>query len=158
MHFIENKSDAIKALQKMLDINQTGEYDNLTRSRVVNLQEKSSINPNGIVDYETHRAIYSAYQHKIIKETAMSSILDNPAYPYKLGDFGENVEKINILINDIFIDYSIETPLPKGKYFGNDTEKAILRLREIFAMKLHPYIDEELFIRMIREKKSMLNY
>ena len=88
----------------------------------------------------------------------MSSILDNPAYPYKLGDFGENVEKINILINDIFIDYSIETPLPQGKYFGNDTEKAILRLREIFAMKLHPYIDEELFIRMIREKKSMLNY
>ena len=156
MYFIEDISAAVKSIQKMLKINQTGEYDTLTRSRVIEHQENNSINATGIVDYETFISIHAAYRYEIIKENAKTSILENPSFPYKLGDFDENVEKINILINDIFEDYLLESPIPTGKYFGKDTENAILRLHSIFALESTPYLDEILFDRIIKEHKRIL--
>ena len=156
MYFIEDKTAAIKAMQKMLKINQTGEYDALTRGRVIEHQKNNSINTTGIVDYETFISILEDYRYVILKENAQTSIFENPSFPYKLGDFDENVGKINTLINDIFTDYLLETPLPTGKYFGKDTENAILRLRNIFALESSPYLDEILLDRMIKEHKRIL--
>lgn len=88
-------------------------------------------------------------------DTSQMDVLFNPKFPYTFGDFDSNVGHINSMIRDIFTEYIIETKLPYGNYYGQDTINAVRSLRAIFLLGNSPDVDEILFNRMSRERNAI---
>jgi len=155
MYNIENKIEAIKEVQRLLGINQTGTYDEKTTEAVNKIQKSYNLTQTGITDYVTFKAILVEYKTRNLINDKDISILFNPDFPYALGDFDGNVGHINSVIRDIFTDYTIESKLPFGNYYGKDTENAVIQLRKIFMMNESAGVDAPLFKRMIMERDAI---
>lgn len=154
MYRIEEQTDAIKEVQRLLQINQTGFYDRKTQNAVLAIQAKNNIDQTGIVDYETFTAILSEF-HLKKNEKICAHYLSNPKFPYSKGDMDDNVGLINQVLTIVLEDYEYEGLLPRGKYFGNDTENGTVYLRKIFSMGDSDKIDEAMMNRILVEKEAI---
>ena len=155
MYNIEDKPSAIKEVQRLLDINQTGEYNNKTSEAVKEIQKSKGLTETGITDYETFSVIVEDYRERVLSDPNGVKSLFTPAFPYSLGDHGSNVDYINTIIRDVFEEYRLETKLPRGNYYTRDTENAVIRLRQIFNMGESKETDVTLFNRIILEREAI---
>ena len=64
MYRIEEKIEAIKEVQRLLNLNQTGLFDKKTRDAVLNVQSKYKLAETGIVDYLTFTSIVEEYSNE----------------------------------------------------------------------------------------------
>jgi len=154
MYRIEDTVSAIKEVQRLLDINQTGIYDNATREAVVNLQTASGLTAGGIIDYETFVIIVNEYKKKK-REITDTDYLHIPSFPYTVESHDENVGKINDALRLVLREYVYDGIEPRGKYFGINTLNATNYLRSIFRMDSSDRIDEAFMNRLLFEKKAI---
>ncbi len=157
MYDIENKNEATKEVQRLLEINKTGQYDDKTKQSVINHQIENNLDPDGVTDYITFISIVDDYRERKKKEYVYSQLRFEPRFPYKYGDQGGDVEIINSLIRIIFTDYQTDELLPIGDFYGRDTENAVERLRDIFLLNPSREVDEILLYRMINEQHEINN-
>ncbi len=157
MYNINDKNSAIKELQRLLRINQTGQYDSNTKSAVKEHQEKNNIAVTGITDYETFESVVNEHILYEMIELNKLNLHELPDFPYKYGDSGTNVGVINSILGEIFEEYTIETKLPRGKYFDKDTENAVTRLQAIFMLSETGQVDDIMFARMVDEKNAIIS-
>ncbi len=154
MYSITDTEEAIKQIQKMLGLNETGQYNKETEDTVSRHQSDNGLVVSGVVDYETFLSIVKDYRHSREILYANSNLL-NPQFPYSKGDYDSNVGYINAIIRDIFTEYRIETKPPQNDYYGLDTVEAVRALRDIFMLDMSDETDEILFNRMIKERNSL---
>ena len=81
--------------------------------------------------------------------------LFNPAFPYTIGDMGDNVGLINDAIRLVLSDFVYEGVVPKGKYLNQNTITAANFLRKIFKMDLSEEIDVLFVNRLLLEKSAI---
>ena len=62
---------------------------------------------------------------------------------------------INDAISTILIDYRYEGVIPKGKYFGEETENGVKFIREVFKIDGLAEIDEILMNRILLERSAI---
>ena len=153
MYSIYDKNAAIRNIQRMLSVSQTGLYDSDTEKAVLVLQERYSLVANGTVDYNTFSAIVDNYKQKMYNK--QNPYLLDPKYPYKYGDIGDSVLLINQVINYILRDYSFEGVLPRGIFFGKDTVNAVRFLRKVFMMSESDEVDTQFLNRALIEKDAI---
>ena len=154
MYHIEDKVAAIKEIQRMLGVNQTGVYDNATKTEVRRIQSEFSIDQTQVVDYETFKAIQKKY-YKRRTSVPNSDYLISPTFPYKENDMDSNVELINKALAPILREYEYEGVIPHGSFLGESTLIAANFLREIFGIPKSDKIDSEFVNRLLLERKGL---
>lgn len=153
MYQITDVTAAIKNVQKLLGVNQTGLYDNNTKEAVLNVQLLNQIEPTGKVDYKTFSAIYEDQVRK--KNSEPPAPLARHIFPFVYGDYDDNIDLINMLIKKVLSDYTYEGIYPRGSYFGDETLLAVRALRSIFLMEGSDELDYDLFERIWQENHAI---
>lgn len=154
MYRIEDKISAVKELQRLLGIPQTGVYDKETEAAVTALQIKYKLGENEKVDYKTFNAIVDEYRQQKMRIWS-SDYLFHPSFPYVENDLLYNVELINGLMHFILTDYGYEGLKPSGRFLGKSTLDAADFLRKIFGMRPSREIDEAFVNRLLMEKRAI---
>lgn len=155
MYRIENRSAAIQNIQKLLSQNETGIFDEKTRNSVAEHQRTFGLEVTGTVDYNTFKSLIRTYENRTLEDTKNIPLLIEPKFPYKIGDHDSNVSIINSILREIFYDYRLESKLPYGNYYSQDTALAVRELRNIFQMSPGEEISAPLFKRMMYEYEAI---
>lgn len=150
MYNIEDRRGAIAAIQRLLGINESGIYDEMTKSAVMRAQINGGVAETGIVDYETFLIIRDNY-HKRLRQSEAEARLSVPRFPYKVGDRGSDVGIINADIRVALPRYTHEDMAPRGDYYTSYTAAAVRRLRQIYILPNGSQVDEDLYYRLIRD-------
>ena len=154
MYRIDDRSGAVKELQRLLEINQTGFFDNKTKNTILEIQKKNNLEPTGVADYITFTSIADEFREN--KNNKWNSdYLFNPQFPYVKGDMGDNIGRINEALRVILEDYVYEGIIPGGTFFGDNTLSSVKFLRKIFNMESSDEIDEALMTRIMREREAI---
>ena len=133
MYRINDTISAIKEVQRLLGINQTGNYDKATRKAVGNVQRKYSLLVTEVSDYLTFNALVKEYKAK--RESVWdSNYLFSPSFPYIEGNMSDDVGRINDTLSTVLASYRYDGNMPKGKYFGKNTIEGMYFLQQIFGM------------------------
>ena len=154
MFHIKDKNSYIKVLQRMLSLPETGVINDRMRERIKFIQVNEGYAKTGVVDYETH---------SLIVEQSLSipiATASQKRFPYKLGDFSEDIIVINQNISLALAKYRYFEALPIGRGISSDTIKAAERLSEIFGTEFNGEISKELYDRILCEifiGQDMLN-
>ncbi len=150
MYYISEKDEAIKTIQRYLGLSESGNYDNKTKEGVLEFQEIQGITANGVVDNVTFEALRERYYTKEFGDNAASFDGLN-RFPYQKNDFGNDISILNSHISEALKNYNYYDRMPKGAYFDIYTERAILRLREIFSLEGDNTVDKTFYARIKHE-------
>ena len=143
MYLITDEKAAIKEIQRLLFLNESGIYDDKTKNAVIKTQENKNLPTDGIVDFETFEAIVEAYTaDKMKMDVKNSSVLKTNAFPYQLGAHNHDVTILNAMISNVIDKYSLPIWKPKGAFYSKTTASAVEVLREIFHIEKGRHIDE----------------
>ena len=154
MYQIEDTVAALKEVQRLLGITQTGVFDVKTKSAITLIQEENSIEVKDMVDYATFEAILRRYRYSKA-QADKSDYLFLPAYPYSLNDMDENVRLINNALRLVLEEYVYEDTLPSGKFLSSDTIRSANFLQRIFKMPVSDKINADFVNRLILEKNAI---
>ena len=152
MYQIDDRVSAIKEVQRLLGLNQTGLYDAITRKMVRTVQESYALKKSASVDYETFVAICREYRKGL---KTHNHYLYMPKYPYKIGNMDTNVTLIHSALSPVLEDYRYEGQIPSGSFLGESTIAAVNYLRNIFGMPGGDEIDELFINRLLLEKRAL---
>lgn len=157
MYMITDKSSGIRAVQRLLGINQNGIYDERTVESVKELQRESGLEVNGVVDYKTFVVLLKRHRENTSKEiSGVSDGIGN--FPYERGRGGDDVVQLHRYMSFLLSEYNYEYIHPKGRYFNADTEKAVAFLRNVFGLVEGSIIDKVLYARIKREIFASQDY
>ena len=149
MYHITDIKSAVKAVQRLLLLNETGIYDESTKEAVRKNQEKSGLPATGIVDFATFNAIKNRYREEGIKKRTYSlSPLELNKFPYEFGMHHHDVSILNAMIANKIDKYSLPLQKPRGSFYTRTTGNAVELLREIFLLNKGRYIDEIFFYKL----------
>ena len=154
MYRIEDDISAIKEVQRLLGLNETGRYDGKTRSAVLNIQRKHALDESGVTDYETFVAIVKEYR-KRKDEIWDNGYLFSPSFPFKEGELCDDAARINEALARVLKSYGYDGVIPHGKYIGTDTIYGVLFLREIFGIDKRDEIDAAFMNRLMLELRAI---
>lgn len=163
MYSVDDKKAAISDVQRFLFVigqknyvsylSIDGVYGEETKKAVRDFQELHSLKATGTVDRETFDMIYREYNEIIKSESAKKITYDIDSFPLKIGDSGESVEELNILIRRLARFYK-DLPLPYGNFYSKNTEKAIEMLQRYQREEENGRITLEFFNTL---RKELLN-
>lgn len=146
---ITDTASAIKNVQRLLGINESGTYGEKTKKATMDVQRRFGIPANGVVDYRTFSKILE--QSKYAKSDKMNAWTDGLAdFPYDVGDFGRDVSRVIWLLDSVSGLYGGIRAL-RGSVYSVGVGEAVKWLRGIFGMPSRTDVDEELYIRLKRE-------
>ena len=160
MYDTNDKSAAVKEIQRYLSeydgsVNISGIYDEFTGRAVMDAQIKNGLTPSGITDRTTFDAIYADYKHSLMRKEAQE-LSRGADFPITLGDSGRVVYDINTMLSKIALHYR-EMHAIRGSFFGSESARITKRLREIFRLEASEFVDEEFYLRLIREDIRLEN-
>ena len=151
MYHIDDNISALKEVQRLLNVNQTGVYYESTQKAIEKIQSKYDLENTDVVNYQTFNAILNEYNIKKINKVNTNYLFD-PKFPYMVGDMNDNVGLINDAMRLVLNDFVYENALPNGKYLSENTITAANFLRKIFKIDLSDKIDEFFVNRLLLEK------
>lgn len=162
MYQINDNNAAIKLLQRYLGgiyegsviINQTGVFDENTAAALNAFQTQNSFKIKPYADREVYESIYNEYLRSLRKKAAEKAAPDI-FFPAKRGSRSLSIGIVNSMLNDLLKFYSIFDFSPQGEYFTSETERAIKEIGKIFETDTDGTLDEELYLRITDEWKSI---
>ena len=154
MYRIDDTVSALKEVQRLLNVNQTGIYDTSTKKAVEQIQLNYGLKRADVVNYKTFNAILAEYNKREMSELN-SNYLFKPVFPYTIGDMDDNVGLINDALRLVLSDYVYEDAAPRGNYLNKNTITASNFLRKIFKMDLSDQLDELFIKRLLLEKSAI---
>lgn len=154
MYRIDDTVSALKEVQRLLNVNQTGIYDTSTKKAVEQIQLNYGLKRADVVNYKTFNAILAEYNKREMRELN-SNYLFKPVFPYTIGDMDDNVGLINDALRLVLSDYVYEDAAPRGNYLNENTITASNFLRKIFKMDLSDQLDELFIKRLLLEKSAI---
>ncbi len=151
MYTIGNRAGAIKTVQRYLGLSESGIFDDKTRVAVKEFQSARNLEITGVVDYISFVLLRSHfYENENARNAA--KIAPTLKFPVKFGDSGPQITRLNSELSEALANYSFYGILPRGSFYNSYTSGAVVRLREIFGLKSGDVVDEELYMRLQRER------
>lgn len=158
MYRIENRSEAIKDLQKNLAnleknnvyVAPSGIYDENTKEAVSDFQTRESLDVTGVADFKTQTMIYE----RSIEDRRRESIKKanpNINFPLSLRDTGYEIARINQILNEVLVFYGHYIIERESRIYSERTEQAVNILKEIFGYSESEGIDELFYERLMLE-------
>lgn len=128
-----------------------GQYDQATRDAVRAFQKIKGLTENGEVDIETFNALYDTYRKAKDNFYARDYVVENTDFPICVGDAGEDVRALHILINELAQYHFDVGDAGTGSYYSERTAKAVQSLRRAYGLAESNAVDKVLFSRMLTE-------
>ena len=150
MYNINDKPAAIKEVQRLLLLNETGIYDNKTEEAVIEKQREAELEITGIVDLATFEAIVKDFKDTALKNRVKEEAPLEGEFPYDIGEFGQDTVILNAMLAGAIDKHALPLWRPKGGYYSKVTAAAVTRLREIFLLESGTHIDEIFYDRLKR--------
>ena len=142
-----DRIEAIKNIQRMLMINETGVKNEAMIEAILEIQKENALEETGLVDYQTFTIIKELYEMNRIKRFV--NTLDSTAeYPYTHGDYSKKISEYAMSLNKASSMYSIDYRIRNSNYYGDELGRLVLDLRRIYNLELINYIDEMLIYRV----------
>ena len=163
MYRINDRQEAIREIKKYLyaistrlypEIGRTtidGRYDDVTRESVKRFQRIMGLTDNGSVDLDTFNALYRAYSAVVEDFYARDYILEATDFPLGIGDSGENVRALHLLINELAVEHPDVEDAGTGGFYSVRTAGSVAALRRIYDLDEGETVDKILFSRMRTE-------
>ena len=163
MYRIDDRPEAIRSVQRYLRIAgnpdifimPSGVYDENTRLSVMDFQSENQLLPTGIVDYTTFVLLFNRYVYltEIINlNKKFDSFVSFPLLP---GDMNDAMIHLNRTMRRLLNYYGFTSRLNESNFYSNETTRAVDILRSLYMLEPKELIDEELYIRMIRDHNSI---
>lgn len=165
MYRINDRPAAIERVQNYLRVAgnpeifvaPTGVYDENTRLSVIEFQREKGLVASGIVDRITFDTLFSAFvsineRDKIAKD--FGSFLDFPIIP---GSFSREMIHINRILRTLLDYYGVTHDLSDSSFYSKSTSRAVNEVRRIYLMGTADFIDEDLYLTMVRDHRSLFN-
>ena len=140
MYFVSDRKSAIFDVQKFLFvIGQSGDlphlsvdgfYSEETRLVVREFQKARRLKETGVVDRETFDAIYAEYEQTVGSKNASVYSMPQNVYPMKLGDSGNAVSYLNLVLRELSRFYR-DIPKPAGNFYSVNTFDAVKAMQRI---------------------------
>ena len=133
----------------------SGVYDENTRLSVLDFQRSEGLLESGAVDYPTFVRLYDVYL--VMRDTEdlkrkSDSFITFPMVP---GRHSSGMVHINGMIARLLDYYGYTHNLRQSGFYSAETELGVKALREIYGLEDKEYIDEILYMRMVRDHDSM---
>ena len=146
MYFISDKTAAVRALQKMLGVPETGRIDRGMAEKI----EKITGSPfTGVVSYTDFPVIKKAYR----KRKAARLVRDALGIDASGSNGGrytrDEMEKINQLLAKCIKENRLEAYPPRGRFYTSLTATAVREVRKMLMLPEGDEIDVELLYRLM---------
>ena len=151
MYSITDRKSAVKAVQKLLGHRRNGVFCDEDREEIRRIQSKYGIKQNGKVDYKTYLSIKQEYAEMQNARDAERYMPVASNFPYRVGDCGNDVGEINILLSEALSIFGICEYSLGGDCFTEETAGAIRKLCTIFGMEEASEMSASLYVRLRRE-------
>lgn len=163
MYQQSNRSEAIREIQTYLfflsdkrydSINRIpidGVFDQETEQAVIAFQKETSLDPTGIVDYETFTTLYLEYKSAYEEFYEKPYIIGDGDLPLKENDQNDDVRTLHTMINELRKSYPEISEVGSGSYFSSRTGDAIEDIRYLFMFERSRVLDKALYSRIKRE-------
>ena len=156
MYTVDDKTEAVKTVQRYLGNVESGIYDNKTRNAVMKFQSENTLEITGVVDYETFNLLKDNF-FSSKRSTLIKAIAPSVHFPIMYGESGSGITALNSFLGEALSNYTYNDVLPKGRYYNVYTSMAVLRLRQILGLNNEDLVDEELYSRIERERLTQRN-
>ena len=162
MYKMYDRSEAIKEIQKYLQeigisdtyIAPNGIYDEKTGEAVLYYQQERGLSPTGKVEKETFDKLYFEYNRKRIIDKTDEITRQNDIFPFKLGDYGEDIRVFNRLLKQLLDYYGKNHSLRDSAIYSDETESAHIEARRIFGLD-SGVADQIFYNRLLKETESI---
>lgn len=162
MYRIFDKKSAIYEIQKYLyrisdkckdmpRVFPDGVWGDRSREATRYFQKNSNLDQSGSVDNLTFEKLYEEYLNTVFWGNAEKYPSSASDFPYKFGDRGSTVLKINHMVNELRRYYVDITQVKTNDFFTRDTESAVRDIRAVFSLPGAMEVDIPLYDRMIKE-------
>ncbi len=167
MYRINDRQEAIREIKKYLYVISTqlypeigrttidGQFDDATREAVKSFQRIIGLTDNGNVDLETFNALYSAYSTVVDEFYTRDYIIEKTDFPIGIGESGENVRALHILINELAKEHPDVSDVGTGSFYSTRTARSIKALRQIYGLGDGDTVDKLLLSRMQMDLDAM---
>ena len=133
----------------------SGVYDENTRLSVLDFQRSEGLLESGAVDYPTFVRLYELYALSIENEALVRKTDSFITFPLLPGGHSSGLIHINGMIARLLDYYGYTHNLRQSGFYSSETELGVKALREIYGLEDKEYIDEILYMRMVRDHDSM---
>ena len=165
MYYVDDKRAAITEVQRFLfvigqknglsHLSIDGFYTEETENAVREFQRSHLLLETGIVDRETFDLIYAEYGKIVKSDGECEALIYSAEYPMSIGDSGNGVSELNILIRELSRFYR-DLPIPYGNFFSSDTSQAVKMLQKAFGKAETGEATAEFLADLKNELKSRL--
>lgn len=142
------------ASDPLLHAPQNGSYDDATKKAVMYYQKQNSLPPTGNVDFATWECMYKAY-------TACSQQNEKayPIYPYptrdgfkvQIGERSDLVLIIQLLLNELRLNYSCYGYIPPNGRFNLTTAAAVREFQKVNGIETNGIVDRPTWNRIAEQ-------
>ena len=170
MYQQSDKTPAIKEIQEYLfflsdkkyesikRIPIDGVFDKETEDAVIAFQLATSLEPTGIVDYETFTTLYTEYVRVYEEYNEKGYIFGDGSFPLQENDQNEDVRALHVMINELRKNYTKIGEVGTGSYFSSRTGDAIEAISKIFLLPKTRKLNKGLYKRMKEEIESIKQF
>lgn len=149
MYTVTDRGAAVRELQKYLgpidgerSVTPSGIYGEETEAAVRDLQKDTVLPETGRVDRKTFREIYRRYSTEMkLRELRRSYGVKNP-FPICVGDFGEHVRRLNVMLIYMMDKYCKPHDVRGGGVFTQAGLLAVGVLRLVYRLPDRECVDE----------------
>ena len=162
MYKQSDKAQSIKEIQKYLSailppefyISENGLYDKKTMDGVKEFQKMMNLDDSGIVNYETRTLLYREYiKHK--ERDILSRSTTYLTFPVMPQDRNYGMRNLSHSITILMDYYGYTHNIRESEYYTPQLTQAVKVLRGIYLMEDAEYIDEALYMEIIRDIRSI---
>lgn len=143
----------------VLHTDENGEYDEATRNAVAYFQRQNSLPPSGSVDFDTWNALYKMYE-KCLCENEKA----RPIYPYptrdgfkvQIGERSDLVLIIQLLLNELRMNYSCYGYIPPNGKFNLTTSSAVREFQRVNGIDVNGTVDLVTWNRIAEQYNNLI--
>ena len=147
MYLINDKTEAIKALQKMLDITPTGRIDTQSRGAIERITGRDDLSQ---VDYESFLEIKREAQRRRLTRYVANRLGVDVNRVEMRSYTRDEMRQINQLLSRAITQNRINAYLPKGTFFTKESAAAARILAAVFAMDESVGLDSRFMYRLLK--------
>ena len=166
MYRQSDKEEAIKEVQEYLFFLSDKKYDTIkripidgvfdkeTEEAVIEFQLANSIEPTGIVDYETFTLLEREYSIAYENFSEKDYIIGDSQLPLSENDQNEDVRALHTMINELRKTYHQIESVGTGAFYSSRTGDTIESIRKLFLFPPSRALDKALYTRIKSEIAS----
>lgn len=127
-----------------------GVYGENTALAVKSIQKMHGISESGKTDHETFLAIYNLYTSLLKDIKTKKNTYNHEIYPLKTDDFGSEVSVLNIILRELSQYYDLYE-IEDIEYYSEKTELSIKIMQQILGEEISGMTDYKFINQLQRE-------